>query len=220
MQHKISLFMIFFIGLFFVAVRGVEALYFTIELKNGNTFKIEKYWEEDGNIHFYSHGGSVALPKAKIKTILKHEGTLAEGTIEYYATDLLNTQLDGEGEKNALASLNAQNDEDFANDIQDRIKVIDSNINILIEKKDFYLSQKNKFMQDKVKSEEKIAKLRKDSFITSEDLKERIIIEESQISDAEEKMKEVDAQMRQTDELIENQQRTKGRLQDELAKTK
>lgn len=196
-----------------------DALYFTIQLKNGNEINVEKYWGEGENIHFYSHGGSIALPKASIKTILKHDdGTLGQGTIEYAAPESFNVLEGTQTENTAPVPSVAKADENLINDIKDRLKVVESNISSLTEKRDFYLNQKNSFIMDKEKAEERIAKLKDTPFMTSEDLKERIEIEESQTLDAEEKIKEVDVQIKHTDDMLSNQRRVKNRLESQLAK--
>lgn len=191
--------------------RNAYAVYFTIQLKNGNTIKTEKYWEEGQNILFFTQEGLVGLPNKIIKHIAASDGNLTSGSVYYPPEPTEEEQLI------KAASISDESQKaDIINDIKDRIDVIEANIENLKKNKQTYLNQRAKYIKDKQKAKKKFERLQGDSYITSEDLKDRIKLEESKIMDAEQKIEEVDGQIKNTQNMLDSQARMIKRLRNEL----
>jgi septal ring factor EnvC (AmiA/AmiB activator) len=197
--------------------RNAHAVYFTIQLKNGNKIKTGKYWEEGQNIRFFIQGGYVELPNKIIKHIARSDGILDSGGL-YYPPQSLSEFSEGEQLKETAFPSEDEQKADMINDIEDRISVTETNIENLNKNKKTYLSRREKYIIEKDKLYEKIEKLNKDSYITSKDLKERIGLQESKIADAEQKIKEIDTEIKRTEDMLASQKRMKKRLETELAR--
>ena len=50
-----------------IAAGNALAVYFTIQLKNGNELKTVKYWDEEGKITFYTGAGTVSIPRIDVQ---------------------------------------------------------------------------------------------------------------------------------------------------------
>lgn len=197
--------------------RNAHAVYFTIQLKNGNKIKTGKYWEEGQNIRFFIQGGYVELPNKIIKHIARSDGTLDSQRL-YYPPESLPEFSVGEQLKETAFPSDDEQKADMINDIEDRISVTETNIENLNKNKNTYSNRREKYIIEKDKLYEKIEKLNKDSYITSKDLKERIGLQESKIADAEQKIKEIDTEIKRTEDMLASQKRMKKRLETELAR--
>ena len=195
--------------------RNVHAVYFTIQLKNGNKIKTEKYWEEGRDIRFFIQGGYIRLPNKIIEHIARSDGTLKIESLYYPPKPSEEEQI----VKTAPPSTDEQKT-DMINDIKDRISVTETNIENLIKNKNTYLSRREKQIKEKDKIQRKIGELNKDSYIPSKDLKERIELQESKIKDIEQKIEQIDVEIKRTEDMLGSQKRMKGRLQTELARLK
>ena len=74
-----------------------HAVFFTLQLKNGNEL-ITDHYTEDSNaiIHFYTNEGAVSIPKSTIKSIKSNDGSVAID-IEDEQKKAGNKNLMGEG---------------------------------------------------------------------------------------------------------------------------
>jgi len=192
------------------------AVYFTIQLTNGNKIKTEKYTQEDQTICFYIDAGSVRLPNKIIKQIATSNGIMGSKTL-YYPSQLSseiseNEQLTEEtGEDKKKTEIIAE--------IKDRISITEANIENLVKNIGFYLRKKERYNKDKERAGKRIEAIKGDSYLDSEDRKERGTLEQNKIMDAENKTKEVEQQIKSTEKMLENQKRMKKRLQKELEQT-
>ncbi len=206
----------------FLTAGTSHAVYFTIELKNGNQVSTEKYWEDGNLVRFYTENGSVALPKNIIKTISKHEGDIGSDSV-YFSTDFL-SDISEEDELEAVTSKadKAAQDEKqgMISDIEDRLNVIETNLLNLEKNKQTYLKQRETFEKDQEKSRARIKKYQQDKYTDIADIRDRIELEKSKISDADDKISEKDDQIKSTAQTIDTQKRMKERLQEQLEKIK
>jgi hypothetical protein len=193
------------------------AVYFTIQLTNGNKIKTEKYTQKDQTICFYIDAGSVRLPNKIIKQIATSNGIMGSKTL-YYPSQLSseiseNEQLTEEtGEDKKKTEIIAE--------LKDRISITEANIENLVKNIGFYLRKKERYNKDKERADERNeAIIRGDLYLDSKDRKERGTLEQNKIMDAENKTKEVEQQIKSTEKMLENQKRMKKRLQKELEQT-
>lgn len=198
--------------LFFIVSDAYSAFY-TIHLNNGNTIRTEKYFDMGKNIHFFLKSGSVGLPKKIIKHITTTDGSLNSSRL-LYAPEAPQEEIPAEISYRSEDKQRAE----VVDDITDRISVIDSNLDNLAKNKNSYIIQRENYIKNKIKTEERLEKLTNSPYITSEDLKERTELEQSKIMDIEQKIEENQAQINNTENMIENQKRMKKRLGSELAR--
>ncbi len=199
--------------MFFTCVPA-ESSFFVIKLKNGNSIKTDNYSVKGKKVYFYVGGGEVALPRAMINYIEKDDGFLSPGRISYIE-DLI---LDDNTEQPVSEMSGNKAGSEIASDLNDRIDVIDSNIVNLTKNMQIHKDQKLMFIRTKEKAESRIKKMKKSSYITSKDLKERTGLEQSRIMDAESKIAETEENIKNTEKMIKNQKRIKERLAVELAR--
>lgn len=208
--------------LFFILlpVSGAHALFFTIELKNGNKISTEKYWESDDAIHFFTEGGSAALPKEMVAAITSSEGDLGSEHV-YFSSDFL-AGVNQEDEINAVKSrvAAAQDDQrqEIIDDITDRINIIDTNLINLEKNRQTMLRQREKFTEDRQNAEAKLEEYRKDTYTNEWNTEQYLEVQRSKILDAEQKTLEVETQLKTLAATEKNQQRMKERLEKERAK--
>lgn len=211
-------------NVYFIVVLGVviflscnaHAVYFTIQLNNGNEIKSDKYWDEGDSIRFYTKEGLVAIPHTLIKQIVSSDGALALddtgaelGAVaapEERSQELLNSRAD-ENKKAEIVS-----------EIKDRMAVIDSNLDSLAKNREVYSKQTEQFLQQKQKSAARVTQLKTDPYTSPKDQKDSIDFEESKLKDIDDKIKDMEAKNQNADKMIEAQQRMKTRLEGELSK--
>ncbi len=201
---------------------SAHALYFTIQLKNGNEMTTEKYWHDGDMVRFYTQNGSVALPKSSIKNIVKNDGDIGSESV-YFSADFLSGIADEEQAAEIdeqAAEANDREKEKLLADLQDRINVIETNLINLEKNKQTYMRQRETYYEDKKRSEKRIETLRQDKYTDESNLQERIDLEKSKIEDSERKIKESDELIKNTAEMIDNQKRMKKRLEDEMKRVK
>ena len=126
--------------------------------------------------------------------------------------------LDENTEQPVLELIGNKAGAEIVSDLKDRIDVIDSNIVNLTKNRQIHINKKLMFTGTKEKAEERIEKMKKSSYITSKDLKERTDLEQSRIMDAESKIAESDGNIQNTEKMIKNQTRIKERLAAELVR--
>ena len=191
------------------------AVYFTVQLKNGNTIKAENYWDDGSCARFFTREGFIVLPDSLIKDIAKNDGVLGSESV-LFESEAEEAFLDEEGadEVAAPGTLPAS---EMRQDLSDRLNVIASNIRNLNINRETYLQRRERYVRDATRADERIEALRNDSYITSGDLKERTELEQSKLLDAEQKISGIDAQIKSTEDMLQNQERMKSRLESELA---
>ena len=215
-MHRIKIIIIAAIILF-AAVYQAFADYYVIRLKNGKEIAVQKYWDEGPKIRFYRDGGSVAIPKEDIKAIEKQGGTPAAvlpGADAAALPGITETEEAQNPPPSPTPPAKAKENEQA--EIKERLDIIQSNIATLNERNKSYLSQKNAAQEVKVKAEERIGKYRADTYMTSEDRKQSIALEERKINDAEIKIMEADRQIGSLEEMIGNQEAIRKNLEDKL----
>lgn len=193
-----------------------DAVYYTIQLKNGNEIKSDKYWEEGEAIRFYTKGGVVGIPKKIVAKIVT-----ATGDIDLQTKEQVLKALDQEEpleEMGGAKRQDGQRDEEVINNIKDQMVVIDSNLEALAKNKNLYATQLEQYRQQKQKSEERIRTLTTDRFVTAVDNKESIEFEQSKIKDFEDKIRDLEEKIERTEKMIEAQSRMRERLEGELAR--
>jgi len=200
---------------------NAQAFYFSIQLHNGNEMKTAQYWEDEDSIRFYTHSGTVSLPKAMIKNISRVDGSLESETV-YVSPDIVDMP-DAEGDgavplsDMAPAGPGAIGDEEFIADLRDRLSVISANIENLERNRALYMRQREGFEQDRERARQRIEQFSSESLVSAADRNERIQLEEAKISDAENKMTRVDEQIGNNARLLDTQNNMKARLEKELA---
>ena len=197
--------------------RNAHAVFFTIQLKNGNKIKTEKYWKEGQNIRFFIQGGYVRLPEKLVEHIARSDSALSSKVLYYQPES--STDLSEEERLERTASLPGKEQKaDIIKDIEDRISIYKTNIVNTTRNKSTYSSRKEKSIIDKAGIENRIAKIMKDSYITSKDRKERLELEESKLADIGQKINEFDDDIKRTEDMLVKQTRMKERLEKELAR--
>lgn len=202
-----------FIG---AASQVVYAVYYTIQLTNGNEIKSDKYWEDGDMVRFYTKEGVVGIPKKLIGKIVTSTGTIDLQTQEQVLEAIKDEQQSEQSELPAAAEVNKN--EERLNDIKDQIVVIESNLETLTKNRTLYTAQLEQYQQQKQKSEERVRALTSDRFVTAKDSKESIEFEQSKIKDFEDKIREAEEKIQRTDKMIEAQKRMRERLEGELAR--
>jgi hypothetical protein len=204
--------------IFFAADFHAFAGYYTIRLKNGKEIAVTKYWDDGSKIRFYREGGSVAIAKEDIQTIKQQSG--AAPAAEPLETDsaAVPEVTENGGEQNitpppAPAAITKENEQ---SEIKERLSIIQANLATLLERKKFYLNQKNNAQATKVNAEQSIEKYRADTYMPSEDRKRSIAGEEQKIDAAEIRVQEADRQVSTVEEMIGNQEAIKKSLEDKL----
>ncbi len=200
-----------------------HAVYFTLQLKNGNEL-ITDHYTEDGNgvIHFYTNEGAVAIQKTAIKSIKSNDGSVAFDTDE----DKKNTGKAVFAEESAEepAALPPQkegeSDKDRINSINDQIFIINANLENLAKNRGIFLSQQEQFQQQKQKTEDKIAALKKSSDANAQGTRDTIDLEQAKVKDLEAKLVDLDMRIKNNDQITEAQQRIKQRFEADLQKLK
>lgn len=204
-----------------------QASFYTISLKNGNHISVENYWDLESKILYYTNEGSVELPKTIIKNISTAEGNL-EPEIGFYPTDdyfdqlqeakrkedLLSTELDEEPDSAGLK------DKELTDDIRDRISIMDINIENLKKNKDIYNSQKQKFISQKMKIEERIQNYKNDTYTDAEIINSKIKRLNQDTEKLDNNISAVKAKIKQTENLLIRQKNMRIRLQKQLAANK
>ncbi len=195
-----------------------EAVFFTIQLKNGNALETAKYWEEGSTVFFFMDGGTAGIPLRMIKHITASDGMLSSRGM-YYPLAVLSESADEELLETAAVS-DAEQKQEIIDDLTDRINVIETNIINLEKNKNTYLNKRAKYLQDKQRADSQIKDLniRTNTYLSTNERQEKIEIEQSKALDAEEKIKNVDMQIKNTQDMIENQLRMKNRLKNELVR--
>jgi hypothetical protein len=206
--------------LLLIAANSTQALYFTIQLKNGNEITTEKYWEDGDKIRYFTEAGSVALPRSMIKSIARNDGELG-GERAYFSTDFL-AGLEDEDSTQAddtpmPSTADAQKQEIIA-DIKDRIMVIENNLVNLERNRQTYTLQRDKHQEDVLRAQERIKAFERDRMTSREYTNEYIELERSKKLDAEAHLERLNEQIQNTSQMHEKQQRMKERLENELAK--
>jgi hypothetical protein len=190
------------------------AVYYTIQLKNGNEVKSDKYWKEGDVVRFYTKEGVVGIPEKIIGQIVTTTGTVDLQSKEE-VMEALSAETQPE-QPEAARKADTKKDE-LIDDIKDRIVVIESNLESLTKNKNLYMSQNEQYLQQKQKAEERIQTLKNDPYVNPKDNKESIDFEESKLKDIQDKIKETEAKLQNADRMIEAQTRMKERLEGEMA---
>jgi hypothetical protein len=218
-MNKNYLWIIGSITLLLIAINA-QAFYFTIQLQNGNEMKTAQYWEDGDKISFYARSGTVSLPKAAIKNIIKVDGALESEPV-YLSTDLLTDETEEPDYESPLLEdkpgFGAEQTEEFKADLRDRLSIIGSNLENLERNKEMFTRQREGYEQDREKARERIAALDKETLLSPDERAERTQLENAKIQDADTKIARVDDQIRNNARLIDAQNNMKARLEKELA---
>ena len=199
-----------------------EASYYTILLKNGNNIDVSNYWDLKSKILFYTDKGKVEIPKVIVSNISNAEGTV-ELKIGFYPTEEYFDQL--EQTKNKEELLSTETDEkpiitekDITNDINDRLAVMNTNIETLNKNKNIFATQKQKLIDKKAKYEKRFLEDRNaNTYSDPVRQGERIESLNNNISQIEDKIETIEQKIVQTENLIEKQQSMRKRLEKQLA---
>jgi len=194
---------------------AAHAIYYTIQLKNGNEIKSDKYWKDGDMIRFYTKEGVVGVSEKVVGQIVTSSGNVDLQTNE----EVLEAISEHEGVQKSEAPSKEQRakNEDLINDIKDRMTVVESNLESLAKNKSVYAGQLEQYQQQKQKSEERIQALKSDRFVTEKENKESIEFEQSKIKDFEDKIRDMQEKIERADRMIEAQTRMKERLEGELS---
>jgi len=204
--------------IFFAADFQAFAGYYTIRLKNGKEFAVNKYWDDGSKIRFYREGGSVAIAKEDIQTIKQQAGVAPAAEPLETDSAAVPEMTENEAEQNitpppAPAAITQENEQA---EIKERLSIIQANIATLLERKKSYLNLKNSAQAAKVNAEQRIEKYRADTYMPSEDRKLSIAGEEQKIDAAGIQIQEADRQVSAVEEMIGNQEAIKKSLEDKL----
>ena len=206
------------ITLLLIAINA-QAFYFTIQLHNGNEMKTAQYWEDGDKISFYARSGTVSLPKAMIKNIMKVDGALESEPV-YLSADPLNEKTEEPDYETPLLEdkpgFGAEQTEEFKADLRDRLNIIGSNLENLERNKEMFMRQREGYEQDREKARERIAAADKETLLSADERTDRMQLENARIQDAEAKITRVDDQIRNNARLIDAQNNMKARLEKEL----
>jgi len=223
MQHKgdrmmkiLNIIIAVVVSILLYASHNAYAVYYTIQLKNGNEIKSDKYWKEGEIIRFYTKEGVVGIPDKIIGQIVT-----MTGTVDLQSKDEVMEALSSEvqpEQTEALAGDTGSKRDEIIDDIKDRIIVIESNLETLTKNRSLYISQNEQYQQQKQKAEERIQKLKNDPYVNPKDSKDSIDFEESKLKDIEDKITGAEAKIQNADRMIEAQMRMKERLEGEMAK--
>jgi len=192
------------------------AVYYTIQLKNGNEIKSDKYWQEGEVIRFYTKEGVVGIPEKIIGKIVT-----MTGTVDLQSKDEVMEALSSEAQPEQTEAAGRDDSgkkDELLDDIKDRIVVIESNLETLTKNKSLYVTQNEQYQQQKQKSEERIQNLKNDPYVNPKDSKDSIDFEESKLKDIQDKITANEAKIQNADKMIEAQMRMKERLEGEMAK--
>ncbi|MCX8044141.1 MAG: hypothetical protein N3B18_08455 [Desulfobacterota bacterium] len=200
----------------FFSYQPAHAVYYTIQLSNGNEIKSDKYWEDGDMVRFYVKEGVVGIPKKIIAQIVTNTGTVDLYTKEQVLSAVAEEEV--VQQEGAPVKQGGQTDEEFINNIKDQIVVIESNLEALAKNKSIYAAQIEQYRQQKQKSEERIRTLSADRFVTVADNKQSIEFEQSKIKDLDDKIKDMEEKIARTDKMIEAQTRMRERLEADLAR--
>ncbi len=206
------------ITLLLIAINA-QAFYFTIQLHNGNEMKTAQYWEDGDKISFYARSGTVSLPKAMIKNIMKVDGALESEPVYLSADPLTDATEEPDYETPLLEDkpgFGAEQTEEFKADLRDRLNIIGSNLENLERNKEMFMRQREGYEQDRAKATERIAATDKETLLSADERTDRMQLENAKIQDAEAKITRVDDQIRNNARLIDAQNNMKARLEKEL----
>jgi len=206
----------------FILPLTTEASYFTILLKNGNNIDVDIYWDLDSKILFYTDKGKVEIPKLIVRNISTSEGSL-ESKVGFYPTDEYFDQLEQTANKEELLSTEPEEapslkDSDIKNDLNDRLSIMDINIDNLKKNKNIYSAQKQKFIDKKTKYEKRIAVYKDKTSTDPVRTGNKINSLTDNINQVEEKIESTEQKIEQTENLIEKQQNMRKRLEKQLAR--
>jgi len=191
-----------------------HAVYYTIQLKNGNEIKSDKYWKDGEMVRFYTREGVVGIPEKLIGQIVTSTGTVdlqsKEQVLEAIAEE------EGVEKPEPPPKQQGAKNEELVNDIKDRMVVVETNLENLAKNKNVYKGQLEQYQQQKQKAEERIQNLKSDRFVTEKENKDSIEFEQSKIKDFEDKIRDMEEKIERADKMIEAQTRMRGRLEEEL----
>jgi len=198
-----------------------KASYYTILLKNGNNIDVNNYWDLKSKILFYTDKGKVEIPKIIVSNISNADGTL-EPKIGFYPTDEYFDQLEQTKNKEELLSTETEEkpiitEKDITNDINDRLAVMDTNIDTLNKNKNIYATQKQELIDKKAKYEKRIVERRNNTYPDPVRQSKRIESLTDNINQVEEKIETIEQKIIQTENLLEKQQSMRKRLEKQLA---
>lgn len=222
-MKKLLIIFALFAFVYIMSIDECRAVYFTIELNNGNEIKTANYQDRKDSIFFYTAGGSVTIPKNIIKKIAKHEGELGSQKV-YYSSEI-QEEFDL-GDEPAEAPVpeqlpeSEQQKQKLIEDLKDRINIIETNIVNLTKNKQTYINRREQVVKDREKSERLLEEFKNDNYTSNEYLEERIEREKNKIKDAEMKLLRIDEQIENTENNLEIQKRRKERLQNQISEVK
>jgi hypothetical protein len=198
-----------------------EASYYTILLKNGNNIDVSNYWDLKSKILFYTDEGKVEIPKVIVSNISNADGVL-ETKIGFYPTEEYFDQLEETKNKEALLSTETEEkpiitEKDITNEINDRLSVINTNIDSLNKNKYIYATQKLELIDKKAKYEKRIMERRNNTYPDPVRQSKRIDGLTNNINQVEEKIETIEEKIIQTENLLEKQQSMHKRLEKQLA---
>jgi hypothetical protein len=198
-----------------------EASYYTILLKNGNNIDVSNYWDLKSKILFYTDEGKVEIPKVIVRNISSADGAL-QPKIGFYPTEDYFDQLEQTKNKEELLSTETEekpviSGKDIINDINDRLSIMDINIDNLNKNKNIYTLRKQELLDKLKKNENRLNKYKNDTITDPMIINRNIISLNNSISQVEEDIETIEQQIMQTDSLLEKQQSMRRRLEKELA---
>lgn len=205
----------------FILPVTTEASYFTILLKNGNDIDVSNYWDSGSKIRFYTDEGRVEIPKLIIRNISTAKGTL-ETDVGFYPTDNYFDQLEEKRSREELLATGpeeilAPRDSEIKSDIEDRLSIMDINIENLNKNKAIYTTQKQELLDKKSKYDKRIEEWRKDTYTDPDITGKKIYSLTDNINQVEEKIETIDQKIDQTENLLEKQKSMRKRLEKQLA---
>lgn len=219
-KKAVTIFMAWLTALAFTGTG--HAIYFTLQLKNGNEIITDQYSEEaNGTIHFYTNEGAVSIPKSTIKSIVSNDGSIALD-IEDEQKKAINQVYPNEyPEDEAAAEPKEQStDKERLNSIKDQLFVINANLENLARNKNIFISQQEQLQQQKQKSEERIKSLQKSPDADMRGTQDAIVLEQTKVKDIETKLADLEQRINNNAQIYEAQQRIKERFEADLAKIK
>jgi len=208
-----------------------HAASYTIQLQNGNDIKANYFNKKGDQVEFYTADGFVALPHQLVKHVIREDAS--EPVTALYTPVELFLDLPDEAPAPADTLRSALPQalppvpspgrpaltDEFLDDLNDRLSVVRINIENLNKNKQTFMTRKQGIQQEIQRLEKRIDDIDNQPYISPQDKDERIQIQQGKIADAQKQISAVDAQIEQTERMIQSQKRMESRLQIDIAKS-
>ncbi len=198
-----------------------HAVYFTLELKNGNEIITDHYSEDSsGVIHFYTDEGAVAIPKSTIKSIKSNDGSVEIDIEDEQQKSLDSNFIEESADEGVATPGENETKKDRINSINDQLFVINANLENLGKNKNIFISQQAQFQKQKIKSENRLMELSNSADADMKSTQDSIELEETKVRDLESKLTDIDQRLKNNEQIYEAQMRIKQRFDEDLKKKK